>query len=222
MLQCFTNSAGGSFMTFSGFTNEDFDLFKIEGLEQRMEALIHTVRPKLDELGSYFAPSLTALTGQEMFAHVAKHARRTKNPPKDTWVAFANNARGYKMLPHFQIGLWETHLFIWFAVIYECPYKEEISKNFITNIEQINRTIPADFVWSKDHMKPEVIGHKQLGQDELKTLLERLNTVKKAEILCGYQIPRSIAVEMNSEALLKQIQFVFETLSPLYKLSAAH
>lgn len=209
-------------MLFSGLTNEDFDLFKIEGLEQRMEALIHTVRPKLDDLGSYFAPSLTALTGQEMFAHVAKHARRTKNPPKDTWVAFANNPRGYKMLPHFQIGLWETHLFIWFAVIYECPYKEEISKNFITNIEQINRTIPADFVWSKDHTKPEVISHNQLGQAELKTLLERLDTVKKAEILCGYQIPRSIAVEMSSEALLKQIQFVFETLSPLYKLSAAH
>lgn len=207
-------------MSFSGFTNEDFDLFKIEGLEQRMEALIHTVRPKLDDLGRYFAPSLTALTGQEMFPHVAKHARRTKNPPKDTWVAFANNARGYKMLPHFQIGLWETHLFIWFAVIYECPHKEEISKNFITNIDSIHRSIPADFVWSKDHTKPEVIGQQQLEQNELKMHFERLSSVKKAEILCGYQIPRSTAVEMSSEALIKQIQFVFETLLPLYKMSA--
>ena len=37
--------------------------------------------------------------------HVAKHARRSVNPPIDTWVAFAPNKRGYKMLPHFQIGL---------------------------------------------------------------------------------------------------------------------
>lgn len=31
--------------------------------------------------------------------------------PVDTWVAFAPNKRGYKMLPHFQIGLFKDHLF---------------------------------------------------------------------------------------------------------------
>ena len=91
-------------MEFGGFTNEDFDVFLIDGLEARMDALKTTIRPKLEQLGAYYAPSLSALTGDEMFVHVAKHARRTINPPKDTWVAFANNPRGYKMLPHFQIG----------------------------------------------------------------------------------------------------------------------
>lgn len=206
--------------SFTGFTNEDFDLFKIEGLELRMEALIQTVRPKLEWLGNHFAPSLTALTGQEMYPHVAKHARRTKNPPKDTWVAFANNSRGYKMLPHFQIGLWESHLFIWFAVIYECPLKEEIGKQFIAQLDSIQSNIPSDFVWSLDHTKPEASLHEQLNSDQLLSMFERLHKVKKAEILCGYQIPRSIAVEMSPEALLKQIQFVFEKLLPLYKHSS--
>lgn len=206
--------------SFSGFTNEDFDLFKIEGLEQRMEVLIQTVRPKLEWLGNHFAPSLATLTGQEMFPHVAKHARRTKNPPNDTWVAYANNSRGYKMLPHFQIGLWESHLFIWFAVIYECPLKEEIGEKFINQLDSIQTIIPKDFVWSMDHTQPEASPHQQLNSEQLLMMFERLNKVKKAEILCGYQIPRSIAVKMSPEALLKQIHFVFENLIPLYKLSS--
>src|SRR3954462_14851465 len=117
-------------MDFGGFTTEDFNVFLIDGLEARMEALKNTIRPKLEQLGEYFAPTISAITDDEMFIHVAKHARRTINPPKDTWVAFSNNSRGYKMLPHFQIGMWNTHLFIWFAVIYEAPQKNVIAESF--------------------------------------------------------------------------------------------
>src|SRR5690606_10184335 len=103
---------GGTFLhTFNGFTQEDFDVFAIEGLEARMNGIKQQIRPKLEWLGQYFAPTLTMATGEEMFAHVAKHARRTINPPNDTWVAWANDKRGYKKHPHFQIGLWGTHLF---------------------------------------------------------------------------------------------------------------
>ncbi|MGJ7923111.1 DUF1054 domain-containing protein [Neobacillus sp. LXY-4] len=207
-------------MSFSGFTNEDFDVFKIDGLEERMGALIKTVRPKLEDLGKHFAPSLTTLTGQEMFAHVAKHARRTKNPPKDTWVAFANNSRGYKMVPHFQIGLWESHLFIWFAIIYECPRKEEIGMKFKENLDSLFNNTPVDFVWSIDHTKPETIQQQMLSKEDLEALFERLTKVKKAEVLCGFQIPRSTAVEMNSESLLNQIDFVFRKLNTLYEISS--
>ncbi|WP_374110577.1 DUF1054 family protein [Neobacillus cucumis] len=37
-------------------------------------------------MGEYFAPLLSSLTEDEMFVHVAKNARRTINPPKDTWI----------------------------------------------------------------------------------------------------------------------------------------
>ncbi len=206
-------------MLFSGFSNEDFDLFKIEGLEPRMEELIRRVRPKLDFLGNHFTPSLTALTGQEMFAHIAKHARRTVNPPNDTWVAFANNKRGYKMRPHFQIGLWESHLFIWFAVIYECPEKLEIGNKLKSNIDRIFENTPENFYWSIDHTKPEALSHQQLSKKDLSVIFKRLQEVKKAEILCGYQIPREQAVEMSSEELLNKIDWVFNNLIQLYDLS---
>src|SRR5439155_1622163 len=43
--------------------------------------------------------------GGDVFAHVAQHARRTVNPPDDTWVAFGPDARGYKKHSHFKIAV---------------------------------------------------------------------------------------------------------------------
>ncbi len=40
------------------------------------------------------------------------------NPPDDTWVSFSTNPRGYKMMPHFQIGLFGDHAF--------CMYSEDV------------------------------------------------------------------------------------------------
>ena len=54
-----------------------------------MEALNEYVRPQLNNLGTYFADYFSTQTGEEFYPHVAKHARRSVNPPKDTWVAFA-------------------------------------------------------------------------------------------------------------------------------------
>lgn len=206
-------------MSFLGFTNEDFEVFQIDGLEERMDALIKNIRPKLEELGKHYAPTLSAMTGNEMFAHVAKHARRTINPPNDTWVAFASNARGYKMLPHFQIGLWETHVFIWFAVIYEAPNKEEFGKTLTNHLDQLYAETQPDFVWSGDHTKPDAKLHSQLSKDELKAMFERLQNVKKAEILCGYHISREEAVSMSSDDFIEKVDAVFKKLLPLYKMA---
>ena len=200
------------------FTEEDFKVFKIEGFQERMDALVETVRPKLHSLGDYFAQQLSIMTGEEIFPHVAKHARRTVNPPNDTWVAFATNKRGYKMLPHFQIGLWETHLFVWFAIIYEAPNKGEFGKKLEEKAAQLISNIPSHFVWSMDHMKPDAISHQGLSEEDLVSMFERLQKVKKAEILCGIHIPREKAVKLTGAELLNTIQNTFEALVPIYKL----
>lgn len=204
-------------MNFSGFTEDDFKVFEIDGLEARMEALIKIIRPKLEELGRYFAPTLSVLSGMEMHYHIAKHARRTKNPPMDTWVAFSNNKRGYKMLPHFEIGLWESHLFIMFAVIYDAPRKEEYGDILLQNIEEITQTIPAHFAWSIDHTTPKTIKHHELTDKQLKAMFERMRTVKKAEILCGVSLEKEEAIRISGDEMLNKIQVTFETLQPLYK-----
>lgn len=200
------------------FTEKDFNVFHIDGFQERMDALIETIRPKLQVLGDYFSPKLSIMTGEEILPHVAKHARRTVNPPNDTWVAFSSNKRGYKMLPHFQIGLWGTHLFVWFAIIYEAPNKVEYGKKLEDMAGQLIKMIPQEFVWSIDHMKPDAIPHHELKETDLISMFQRLQTVKKAEILCGIHIPREDAAKLNEDELLDTIQNTFETLLPLYKL----
>ncbi|MCA1053359.1 DUF1054 domain-containing protein [Rossellomorea aquimaris] len=206
-------------MKFNGFTEHDFDVFTIDGLENRMEAIQQHIRPKLEYLGEYFSPALSALTGDEMFHHVAKHARRSVNPPDDTWVAFANNKRGYKKHPHFQIGLWKTHLFIWFAMIYEAPQKAEFGKVVEENAERIRSIIPPNFVWSGDHTKPEATTFSSMSKEEFVALSQRVQQVKKAELLCGLHLERSLVTALSGDELIRKIDDAFETLLPLYKMN---
>ncbi|WEG11718.1 DUF1054 domain-containing protein [Pullulanibacillus sp. KACC 23026] len=196
-------------MTFNGFSEADFDVFSIEGLDPRMLALRHHIQPKLAELGDYFSPILTALTGDEMFYHVAKHARRTVNPPKDTWVAFAANKRGYKKHPHFQIGLWPTHLFIRLAVINECPDKKALAKALNTHGRSIMEHFPKQFVWSADHTKPHTT------EEPAPDLIDRLGEIKKAEFLVGLDVDRETTVKSGAE-ILNVIEKTFGQLAPLY------
>lgn len=205
-------------MNFNGFKEQDFNVFMTDGLEQRMDQIITNIRPKLEALGNKFADELTGLTGEEMFYHVAKHARRTVNPPKDTWVAFAPNKRGYKMLPHFQIGLFETHVFIWFALIYESPIKDSYGKVFLKKLNKIKKDIPDSYVWSDDHTKPESLKHSEVKKDKLKEMAARLSSVKKAELLCGVHIPKDEAVIMTEDEWYIRITETFKTLLPLYNL----
>ncbi|NMO94699.1 YktB family protein [Paenibacillus lemnae] len=206
-------------MSFTGFQTEDFDVFTVPGLEARMEVLIERVRPKLETLGTELAPFVSALCGEEMFVHVAKHARRTVNPPIDTWVAWAANKRGYKALPHFEVGMFESHLFVIFAIIYESPNKIVFADHLEQKLGSVRKTLPKHFYWSTDHMKPEGTPHKAMKDEQFAELITKLKQVKKAEVMCGLRIPREEAAKMSGDELTSHIQTTFEALLPLYRLA---
>jgi len=81
-------------MAFPGFTASDFKVFDIAGFKPRMDAIRSRIRPKLEAAGRDLLADVARVGGAPAFAHVAKHARRTVNPPGDTWVAFAGDKRG--------------------------------------------------------------------------------------------------------------------------------
>ncbi|MDM5213529.1 YktB family protein [Peribacillus sp. RS7] len=203
-------------MQFEGFTKNDFDTFNIEGLDGRMKAIQERIQPKFQSIGQTLTDDLSLNLGNEMFLHIARHARRSVNAPKDTWLAIAANKRGYKQHPHFQIGLFDDHVFIWLAFIYELPNKEQIAKNFLKNMKEIKTTVPNDFVVSLDHMKKDAISMKEI---DLKESLERFRDVKKAEFLLGRHIPANDPILTDGNAFLNVAKETFETLIPLYKLS---
>lgn len=204
-------------MNFTGFHSQDFDSLTVPGLEPRMEAIIANIRPKLEALGGTLAPYLSALCGEEMFPHVAKHARRTINPPEDTWIAWSSSKRGYKALPHFQVGMFSTHLFIIFAVIYESPNKETIARYLEKHTAKVDKLVPADFYWSTDHMKPEGTLHREMNKEALLQMAGKLKAVKKSELLCGLRLDRDQSLLQDGEGLTHKIEQTFETLLPLYK-----
>ncbi|WP_173916605.1 YktB family protein [Halobacillus sp. Marseille-Q1614] len=204
---------------FTGFTQKDFDVFSIPGLEERMEALRENISPKLEVIASELAGDLSVQTGDEMFVHVAKHARRTTNPPNDTWAAIASSKRGYKKLPHFQIGLWGSHVFVWFAVIYESPIKEDYARTLLENKTEVLSLVPDSFVWSLDHTKEDAIPHKEVDKDKFEQMADRLKNVKKSELLCGIQIDRSDDILQKPEEFISLCRNTFETLLPLYRFA---
>ena len=92
-------------MSFPGFTAADFKVFDIPGFKPRMAAIQTRIRPKLEAAGRNLLPDVARIGGGPAFVHVAKHARRTVNPPDDTWVAFAGDKRGYKKHCHFKLAV---------------------------------------------------------------------------------------------------------------------
>lgn len=205
-------------LTFNGFSSEDFRIFQIEGLAQRMEAIQQHIQPKFKEIGEELTTYLTSKLGIEMFLHIAKHARRTKNPPNDTWLAIANNKRGYKKHPHFQVGLFDDRVFIWLAFIYELPNKQQIANRFTQNMEVIH-SLPNDFVISQDHMKKEAIS---LAESDLTKILKQFHDVKKAEFLIGRQIKSTDPLLTDGQAFIKETKSTFDSLLPLYKFVIHH
>ncbi|MGG1214864.1 DUF1054 domain-containing protein [Micromonospora provocatoris] len=199
------------------WTNKDFNVFQINGLEQRMDALNSCVRPKFNKLGENFSAFFSSHLGEEFYPHVAKHARRTVNPPNDSWVAFAPYKRGYKALPHFQIGLWSTHLFIVLAIIYEAPQKNLMAERLLAN-KSLLQQLPEDFIVSGDHMSPAAISLQDAKEEKLEEMLIRLRDVKKGEFLIGRHIPKEEAVNMSFKQFQQLTEDTFQTLLPIYKI----
>jgi len=201
-------------MDFQGFEQTDFDTFTIDGLDDRMEAIQTRIQPKFRVIGSELADHLSAQLGNEMFLHIAKHARRTVNPPKDTWLAVADNKRGYKKHPHFQVGLFDDHVFIWLALIYELDFKTDIAKKFIEHYDEL-KALPDHYAVSLDHMKKDSL---TVGELDIKNL-ERFRDVKKAEFLVGLHLQPDDKRLKDGKLFLETVTETVDRLIPFYKIA---
>ncbi|HFV7576795.1 TPA: YktB family protein [Staphylococcus aureus] len=202
-------------MTKYTFKPKDFKAFNVEGLDARMEALNEYIRPQLHELGEYFSDFFTSQTGETFYPHVAKHARRSVNPPKDTWVAFATSKRGYKMLPHFQIGMFEDQLFVMFGIMHEAKDKATRAKVFERKFKTIQQ-LPDDYRVCLDHMKPDKPFIKDLTDDDLKEAIQRAINVKKGEFFIARAITPQDKRLKSDKAFIAFLEETFDQFLPFY------
>ncbi|HBP2807441.1 TPA: YktB family protein [Staphylococcus aureus] len=202
-------------MTKYTFKPKDFKAFNVEGLDARMEALNEYIRPQLHELGEYFSDFFTSQTGETFYPHVAKHARRSVNPPKDTWVAFATSKRGYKMLPHFQIGMFEDQLFVMFGIMHEAKDKATRAKVFERKFKAIQQ-LADDYRVCLDHMKPDKPFIKDLTDDDLKEAIQRAINVKKGEFFIARAITPQDKRLKSDKAFIAFLEETFDQFLPFY------
>lgn len=210
------SSGKGLKMVFHGFDQSDFNVFQIDGLIPRKRAIEDRIQPKFQIIGEELTTDLSTLVGSEMYLHTARHARRTVNPPQDTWLAISGNKRGYKKHPHFQVGLWDDRVFIWLAFIYELPEKTKIATTFLNHMDDIKKLNSDHFVISLDHTKKDATAIENI---HLQVALERFHDVKKAEFLIGKQLFPNNPVLLDGKKFIAFVKDTFEKLMPLYRLS---
>jgi uncharacterized protein YktB (UPF0637 family) len=116
-------------VTTLGFKPVDFEVFKVEGFNERMQQIYALVRPKLLKLGDELAPELGRKLDTEFFPHVAKHARRTVNPPPETWVAFGPSPRGYKRYGYLALCISSVGLHARVVVKSEADNRSAMAQN---------------------------------------------------------------------------------------------
>lgn len=196
------------------FTTQQFDVFTKDGLDARMEGIRSNIQPLFHQIYEEVGPQLEADVGISLYLHVAKHARRTVNPPKDTWMAICHDKRGYKKHPHFQVGLFDDRVFVWLAFIYEMPNKEAIGERLMSL--DLKSQFP-DFHISGDHMNKDAFLLEDMFDEAVETMTARFKDVKKADFLIGRQLPADASILQNEAAFLALIEDTYSRLMPIYR-----
>lgn len=194
------------------FELTDFHAFDDTTLAGRLAIIRRDLDPKFVEAGKRLAVLAAAAGLPSQTVHLAKHARRTKNPPPDTWLALAANPRGYKMMPHVELGFWDDRLFLWVALLQE-------SKPFTLVPEQVAALVPADAEIAGDHTDKQAA--RLVTASALAAQTARFNTVRRGEWLVGKTYLRSDALWQTPEALWADIEHRFTALMPLYQAVSA-
>ncbi|MFC0377981.1 DUF1054 family protein [Levilactobacillus acidifarinae] len=193
------------------YQDSDFAVFDDVTLPGRLAKIRAIIDPKFTATVTALQPQLAAV-GVPVYPHLALHRRRTKNPPPDTWVALSTSKRGYKMLPHFEFGLWDDQLYIWLVVLQEAQDRQTVIDRVSP---QTVAGLPANFEWADDHTDKTV--HRPLtasGWDQLTAAQSQ----KHAEWLIGRTFDQGSAFFTgDAAAQLATIQTTIAALIPVYR-----
>jgi uncharacterized protein YktB (UPF0637 family) len=202
-------------MASIGFTREDFEVFGIGTFPERMQGIKERVQPKLTSLGEDLQPVLKKLAKSDVFPHVAKHARRTVNPPPETWVAFGPSARGYKKYGYFGLVVSRGGLHTRIVVKDEAPDRPQMAKVLMDRADALAKVFAKQTVARYDRW--DYAGIPELGKptpDFWQGIAEVL-AKKSGGLDVGVGWPVDRAVKLTE----KQVLEAFASLLPLYEIT---
>ncbi len=208
-------------MPFGAFVVGDFRVFDVRGFQARMREIRSRVRPKLEALGHSLAPAVSRSTGAEVFAHIAKHARRTVNPPDDTWVAFGPDARGYKKHCHFKIAVSRRRVRFLFELGPEHADKTRWAAAWKKNAPKLAPVLRRvkNLAWFKnEHDEEPVAPLADLTPDALAALGDELTRTREGQLVIGRTVAAEDAARWTEAQYRAAALETFRALLPLYRL----
>ena len=208
-------------MSFSGFTPSDFKVFDIPGFKPRMDAIKTRILPKLEAVGREFLPDVARIGGAEAFPHVAKHARRTVNPPDDTWVAFGPEKRGYKKAQHFKLAISRQFIRFLFEMGPEYADKSKWVRAWEREIGRLAVKLKkgTGLGWYKnEHDEEPAALLKDLSSLEIERLSGELTRRKDGQLVLGRRLDPAEVLRLNPGVFMRTALDVLRALAPLYRL----
>jgi uncharacterized protein YktB (UPF0637 family) len=206
------------------FTVQDFKVFDIQGFNERMAAILTHIRPKLTSIGEELVPKVSELVDTPLFVHVAKHARRTVNPPDDTWAALGANARGYKKDVHFKIAISRHCVRFLFEVGPEYYAKADWVKDWHREFKWIADALKSgkDLAWFKtEHDEVPAAAVAGFAPGDLKKLGGELTRRKDGQLVFGRRVDATDFVAMKPKQVEKAAIETFKPLASLFQIHEA-
>jgi len=188
------------------YLDQDFHVFDDPTLPGRLGKIQAQIDPKFLETVADLQETFAQLA-VPIYDHVSQHRRRTKNPPTDTWVAFSTSKRGYKMLPHIEIGFWDDRFFIWLAVLQEAKNRQALLSGLK---EDLVLQLPTGFACGSDHTDKD--SGVPLNRENYQALMAT-QTNRHAEWQIGRNFLRGSDFFTGSPA--KQTRVIQETVQAL-------
>jgi uncharacterized protein YktB (UPF0637 family) len=199
---------------------EVFQVFAIDDFVGRMAAIRQTVRPWLENAGEVMTPALSDLVGEPIFAHVARHARRTVNPPEDTWVAFGPGKRGYKKERHFKIAISRRALRLLFEIGPEYADKSAWAETWRRRTRSLrSRLDGAGLGWFRnEHDEEPQVKLDSLAAVDFAALADHLLKGRDGQLVLGVSLPGSQLLRLKDDPFQQATLQMFRALLPCYHL----
>src|SRR5436853_5179153 len=208
-------------MPQAAFGSADFKVFDVKGFQPRMGEIRTRIRPKLETLGKSLAPAVARSVGGETFAHVARHARRTVNPPDDTWVAFAPDKRGYKKHCHFKVALSRHCVRFLFEIGPEHADKKRWAiawKKNARNLSPVLRRV-KNLAWFKnEHDETPAAALGDMTPEDLARLADEVIRTRDGQLVLGRAVTAEEAAHWTEAQYRGAALETFRALAPLYRL----
>ncbi|PYN81517.1 MAG: hypothetical protein DMD96_09675 [Candidatus Rokuibacteriota bacterium] len=208
-------------MASPAFVAGDFKIFDVKGFKPRMTEIRARVRPKLDAFGGSLTSAVSRSVGGDVFAHVAKHARRTVNAPDDTWVAFGPDARGYKKHSHFKIAVSRRCVRFLFEIGPEHADKRRWAAAWRKNAPKVGPVLRRvkHLAWFKnEHDDEPAAPLADFTPERLVELADELIRTRDGQLVVGRAVAAEEAARWSETQYRSAALETFRTLAPLYRL----